>query len=101
VPDLSVSEKSTDLRRARIYQTTLPREIGPLRVAIHVSGDPQHYAVRLRELAQATDPALRVIDPKPLPLLVSPSSAGMAYGFKLMVSLTIVTLMLSLAVSMR
>jgi ABC-type antimicrobial peptide transport system permease subunit len=38
-----------------------------------------------------------VIDPKPLPLLVSPSAAGMAYGFKLMVSLTIVTLMLSLA----
>jgi putative ABC transport system permease protein len=97
VPDLSVSDKSTDLRQARIYQTTLPREIAPLRVAIHVRGDPQRYAVRLRELAQATDPALRVIDPKPLPLLVDPDSAGMLYGFDLMVSLTLVTLMLSLA----
>jgi hypothetical protein len=46
--------------------------MGPLRVAIHVRGDPQRFAVRLRELAQATDPALRVIDPKPLPLLVDP-----------------------------
>src|SRR5687767_2633771 len=96
VPDLSVSE-GTSYDRKRIYQTTLPREMGPLRVAIHVRGDPQRFAARLRELAQATDPALRVIDPKPLPLLESPDSAGMSYGFELMVSLTLVTLMLSLA----
>jgi hypothetical protein len=97
VPDLSVSEKGTDYTRKRIYRTTLPREMGPLRVAIHVRGDAQRFAVRLRELAQATDPALRVIDPKPLPLVQDPGSAGMAYGFELMVSLTLVTLMLSLA----
>src|SRR5678815_3326594 len=97
VPDLSVSEKGTDYARKRIYRTTLPRETGPLRVAIHVRGDPQRFAVRLRELAQATDPALRVIDPKPLPLLADPNSAGMSYGFDLVVSLTLVTLMLSLA----
>src|SRR6185436_5182503 len=92
VPDLAVSDNGR-----RIYQPTLPREMGRLRVAIHVRGDPQRFAVRLRELAQATDPALRVIDPKPLPLLANPNSAGMAYGFELMVSLTLVTLMLSLA----
>jgi predicted permease len=97
VPDLSVSEKGTDYTRKRIYRTRLPSETGPLRVAIHTRGDPQRFAVRLRELAQATDPALRVIDPKPLPLLQNPGSAGMAYGFELMVSLTLVTLMLSLA----
>jgi hypothetical protein len=96
VPDLSVSDNGTSYGR-RIYQTTLPREMGPLRVAIHVRGDPQRFAVRLRELAQATDPALRVIDPKPLPLLEDPDSLGMSYGFELMVSLTLVTLMLSLA----
>jgi putative ABC transport system permease protein len=96
VPDLSVSDNGTPYGR-RIYQATRPRETGPLRVAIHVRGDPQRFAGRLRELAQATDPALRVIDPKPLPLLASPSSAGMSYGFELMVSLTLVTLMLSLA----
>jgi putative ABC transport system permease protein len=97
VPDLSVSEKGTDYTRKRIYRTRLPSETGPLRVAIHTRGDPQRFAGRLRELAQATDPALRVIDPKPLPLLQDPGSAGMAYGFELMVSLTLVTLMLSLA----
>jgi hypothetical protein len=97
VPDLGVSDKRTDFGRARIYQTTLPREMGPLRVAIHVRGDPERFAVRLRELAQATDPALRVIDPKPLPLLEDPDSSGMSFGFELVVSLTLVTLMLSLA----
>lgn len=95
-PDLSVSDNGTSYGR-RIYQTTLPRETGSLRVAIHVRGDPQRFAMRLRELAQATDPALRVIDPKPLSLLEDPGSAGLSYGFELMVSLTLVTLMLSLA----
>src|SRR5688572_23263092 len=71
VPDLSASETSTSYDTKRIYRATLPRETGPLQVAIHVRGDPQRFAVRLRELAQATDPALRVIDPKPLPLLES------------------------------
>jgi putative ABC transport system permease protein len=97
VPDLSVSGTKGDYRRVRIYQATLPREAEPLRVAIHVRGDPQRFAVRLRELAQATDPALRVIDPKPLPLLVDPDTAGMSYGFELLLGLTGVTLMLSLA----
>jgi putative ABC transport system permease protein len=97
VPDLSVSDKGTSYTRTRIYQARLPREAGPLRVAIHVRGDPQRFAVRLRELAQATDPALRVIDPRPLPLLVDPDSAGMSYGFALLVGFTGVTLMLSLA----
>jgi putative ABC transport system permease protein len=97
VPDLGVSDNRSDFGRARIYQATLPKETGPLRVAIHVRGDPQRFAVRLRELAQATDPALRVIDPKPLPRLVDPDSLGMAFFLEFLVILTSVTLMLSLA----
>ncbi len=97
VPDLGVSDNGTNYGRTRIYQTTLPREMGPLRVAIHVRGDPQRFTVRLRELAQATDPALRVIDPKPLPRLGDPDSQGMWFFFELLVSFTGVTLMLSLA----
>ncbi|HEX6050939.1 MAG TPA: ABC transporter permease, partial [Gemmatimonadaceae bacterium] len=97
VPDLSTSCTGTDYSRTRIYQATLPRATGTLRVAVHVSGDPERFTVRLRELAQATDPALRVIDPIPLTRLVSSSSSGVSFGFRLMVSLTLVTLMLSLA----
>lgn len=94
VPDLGVSDNKGDFGRARIYQATLPRETGPLRVAIHVRGDPQGFAVRLRELAQAIDPALRVIDPKPLPRLAESVSA---FWLALLVGFTGVTLMLSLA----
>ena len=96
VPDLNVAE-GTDYTRKRIYRTRLPSQTGPLRIAIQVRGDPQRYAVRLRELAQATDPSLRVIDPTPLSRLVDPDSAGMRYLFQLLVGLTVVTLMLSLA----
>jgi predicted permease len=94
VPYLGANDNRGDWGRATIYQTTLPRETGPLRVAIHVRGDPQRFAVRLRELAQAIDPALRVIDPKPLPRLGESSGA---FWLALLVSLTSVTLMLSLA----
>jgi predicted permease len=93
VPDLGISDSEGDWGRASVYQTRLPREISPLRVAIHVRGDPQSFAVRLRELAHAIDPSLRVIDPKPLPRLANPS----AFWFELLISLTSVTLMLSLA----
>jgi putative ABC transport system permease protein len=94
VPDLGVSDNEGDWGRARIFQPALPRETGPLRLAIHVRGDPQRFAVRLYELAQAIDPALRVIDPKPLPRLVDTPSA---FWFELLVGFTGVTLMLSLA----
>jgi predicted permease len=94
VPDLGVSDNQGDFGRARIFQAALPRETGPLRVAIHVRGDPQGFAVRLRELAQATDPALRVVDPKPLPRLAESVSG---YWIALLIGFTGVTLMLSLA----
>jgi len=94
VPDLGVSDNGGDFGRARIFQATLPRETGPLRVAIHVRGDPQGFAVRLRELAAATDPALRVIDPVPLPRLAESVSG---FWIALLIAFTGVTLMLSLA----
>jgi putative ABC transport system permease protein len=94
VPDLGVSDNEGDWGRASVYQAKLPRDAGTLRVAIHVRGDPQRFATRLRELAQAVDPAVRVIDPKPLPRLAESSSA---FWLNLLVTLTSVTLMLSLA----
>lgn len=94
VPNLGVSDNQGDFGRARIFQATLPRETGPLRVAIHVRGDPQGFAVRLRELAHAIDPALRVIDPKPMPRLAESVSA---FWIALLIGFTGVTLMLSLA----
>lgn len=97
VPDLSVRNMGTSYEHTRIYQATLPRDIRTLRLAIHVRGDPQLFASRLREIAQTTDPALRVIDPQPLTSMVDEDVPGMLYAFQMMISLTLVTLMLSLA----
>jgi predicted permease len=94
VPDLGVSDDEGDWGRASVYQARLPRETRTLRVAIHVRGDPQRFATRLRELAQTVDPALRVVDPKPLPHLAESSSA---FWLEVLFTLTTVTLMLSLA----
>lgn len=94
VPNLGVSNNEGDWGRASVYEARLPRETGALRVAIHVRGDPQRFATRLRELAQATDPALRVIDPQPLSRQGDSSDP---FWFTMLVSLTSVTLMLSLA----
>ena len=94
VPDLGISDSDGEWGRAGFFLARLPRETGTLRVAIHVRGDPQRFATRLRELAQTVDPALRVIDPKPLPRLAESPNA---FWIQLLVSLTIVTLMLSLA----
>ena len=94
VPDLGVTDNGGDLGRARVFQPTLPGVTGPLRIAIHVRGDPREFAVRLRELAQATDPALRVIDPMPLPQLAQSVSA---FWMVLLIGFTGVTVMLSLA----
>jgi hypothetical protein len=94
VPDLGVNDNDGDLGRARVFQATLPKETGPLRVAIHVRGDPQRFVVRLRELARAVDPALRVINPQPVPRLAESQDA---FWLELLVSFTFVTLILSLA----
>ena len=94
VPDLGVSDNRSDFGRARVFQAALPHQTGPLHLAVHVRGDPQAFAVRLRELAQAVDPALRVSDPKPMPRL---AETGSAFWFALLVGFTAVTVMLSLA----
>jgi putative ABC transport system permease protein len=94
VPDLGVTDNTSDFGRARVFRAALPREMAPLRLAVHVRGDPQAFAPRLRELAHAVDPALRVIDPQPLPRLAQSVSR---YWISLLIAFTVVTVTLSLA----
>jgi hypothetical protein len=97
VPDLGLSEKTSDLGRARIYRAALPKDVGPLHLTIHLRGDPQRFAPRLRELAQAVDPSLRVIDPKPLPRVLETEVDYSAFWYHAVLVLTSVTVLLSLA----
>ena len=71
--------------------------MGLLQVAIHVRGDPQRFAPRLRELALAIDPALRVVDPQALPRVMDAEVEFAAFWYHLLVGFAAVALVLSLA----
>jgi hypothetical protein len=85
VPNLGIDSNIQGTSGARMYRPTLPKDAGPLYVAIHVRGDPQQFAPRLRELAIAIDPALRVIEPKALPHLMDAEVEMAAFMYHLLV----------------
>jgi len=97
VPNLGIDSNIQGTSAARMYRPTLPKDAGPLYVAIHVRGDPQRFASRLRELALAIDPTLRVIDPKALPHLMDAEVEMAAFMYHLLVGFAAVALLLSLA----
>jgi putative ABC transport system permease protein len=97
VRDLDVEPNSQGSTAARIYAATLPKDAAPLRIAIHVRGDPQRFATRLRELAQSIDPALRAVDPQALPRVMDAEVALAAFPYYLLAGFASVALVLSLA----
>jgi hypothetical protein len=82
---------------ARTYGSTPPRKTGPLYLAVHVRGDPQRFTPRLRELAQAIDPALRVVDPQALPHMMDSEVELLAFIYYALAGVAVVALVLSLA----
>jgi putative ABC transport system permease protein len=60
VNDLGVGSPTIRRRVAGLYLATRPGSAGPLNIVIHAQGDPLSIAPRLRALAAATDPALRL-----------------------------------------
>jgi predicted permease len=97
VPDLGISGTEHDPKVARVYWATLPKHLGGVLVAVHVRGDPQRFAPRLRELAAAVDPALRLTDPMPVSRLLDSEVDFLGFFVRLLASLTAVALLLSLA----
>jgi putative ABC transport system permease protein len=96
VPNLGIPD-TEGLDHARIYFAALPKETGPLRVAVHVRGDPQRFVTRARELAAAIDPALRVINPRPLPRVIDTEVEYIGFWYRLLAGFAGVALVLSLA----
>ena len=97
VPNLGIDSNIQGTSAARIYGPALPKDMGPLQVAVHVRGDPQRFTPRLRELALAIDPALRVIDPKALPHVMDTEIQLAAFMYHLLAGFAVVALVLSLA----
>jgi putative ABC transport system permease protein len=97
VPDLGISGTEFDPKVARVYAATQPKYLGGARLAVHVRGDPQRFAPRLREIAASVDPALRVADPLPVSRLLDTEVDFLAFFVRLLAGVSAVALLLSLA----
>lgn len=95
---------------AAVYLPTSPGDLYPLRLAVHVAGDPAAAASRVRELVAEVEPAAVVVPPVPLSevfpgnyLLFLLTSSGVTLLVLVLVALAIsgIYTILSFAVSER
>ncbi|HEX6322542.1 MAG TPA: ABC transporter permease [Vicinamibacterales bacterium] len=66
IKDLGIAPSDEDPKRARIHHPTEPGRTHPVQMAILTSADPQLFASRLRAIATAVDPQLRLTEVMPL-----------------------------------
>ena len=97
VPDLGMS-KATDPKVAGFYHPLAPDVTGPLHVAVHVrGGDAAAFAPRLRAVAAAVDPTLRVDAVARMDTLGDAGIAFAMFWVRLLAVVSAVALLLSLA----
>jgi predicted lysophospholipase L1 biosynthesis ABC-type transport system permease subunit len=93
-PDLAMSsDPQSDA--AGMYQPATPGLGGAARMAVRVRGDPEALAPRLRALAAAVDPALRLYDLLPLEDVARMEQAGSRVFASLLALVAAIALLLS------
>jgi putative ABC transport system permease protein len=95
-PDLGVIADDPD-EGAGIYFPAAPGEATPLHLVVHLRGDPASFAPRLRTVATAVDPTLRLHDVLPLDQVGASLWTELAFLFKLLTVVSLLALLLSLA----
>ena len=96
VPDLGMS-KATDPKVAGVYHPLAADVVEPLHVAVHVRGDPAAFAPRLRAVAAAVDPTLRVDAVARMDTLSDPGVEFAMFWVRLLAVVSAVAMLLSLA----
>jgi hypothetical protein len=96
VRDLDV-KGSHDPKIARVYHPTTPQDARPLKLVIHVKGDPASFLPRLREVAAAVDPDLRLQEAAVIGAAEDSDVPWLEMGFRLVVMVSLIALALSLA----
>ena len=97
VPDLGMS-KATDPKVAGFYHPLAPDLAGPLHVAVHVrGGDAAAFAPRLRAIAAAADPTLRVDAVARMDTLSDPAIQFITFWVRLLAVVSAVAMLLSMA----
>ena len=96
VPDLGMS-KATDPKVAGFYRP-LAADVAPLHVAVHVrGGDAAAFAPRLRAVAAAVDPTLRVDAVARMDTLSDPNIEFTMFWVRLLAVVSAVAMLLALA----
>jgi predicted permease len=97
VKELGLSSAAVPQREAGVYLPVAPGSQGALEMIVHGRGDPLSIAPRVRELAMAVDPAIRVEQVTRLDQVTTPLLWLLGLWTKVIVGLTAVALLLSLA----
>jgi predicted permease len=97
VPDLGMS-KATDPKVAGFYRPLAPDVTVPFHVAVHVRGrDAAAFGPRLRSIAAAVDPTLRVDSVAPMDTLSDSGVEFAMFWVRLLAVVSAVALLLSMA----
>ncbi len=97
VKELGMAHAVERQRTAGVYLPAVPGSRRALSMIVHARGEPLAIAPRVRELATAVDPALRVEPPTRLDQAVTPLIWFIGLWMRIIIGLTAVTLLLSLA----
>jgi predicted lysophospholipase L1 biosynthesis ABC-type transport system permease subunit len=97
VPDMGMS-RPDDPKIAGIYHPLAPSAVTvPLHMGIHVRGDPRTFGPRLRAIAAAVDPTLRLDAILPMAELSQASARFLDFWFRLTLLVSVMAVVLSLA----
>ena len=97
VPDLGMARAGAPAVAGIYHPLASAALTAPLHIAIHVRGAPQAFAPRLRTVAAAVDPALRLDAVLPIAQLSRTSLQFLDFWFRLTVLVSAVAMVLSLA----
>jgi hypothetical protein len=97
VKELGMASPAMPHREAGVYLPSVPGSQGSLNMVVHGRGDPLAIAPRVRELATAVDPALGVEQMTRLDQVTTPLLWFLGLWMRIIIGLTAVALLLSLA----
>jgi len=96
-PDLGTEAFTHDPKVARIHHPATPNSAYPFQIAVQVKGDPKSYAQSFRQIAASVDPSLRLHEITPLNEVSNGDVALLRFWFRLVLAVSGVALLLSLA----
>ncbi len=96
VPDLgTIHDDPQDL--SAVYHPIAPGAMLPVHIAVHVRGEPGTFAARLRTIAAAVDPSLRLYDVAPLGRVGGAMWNEFDFLWRLLVMMSSLAILLSLS----